>query len=266
MLIISIALVFLYGFALPLILVMASAPRGFTSTPSTSVSPVSPPSSATSACSCFPSASPPCFSPRWYAPFPLPHPQNHLKKEYHKTAARTTTYAIAIMAVVYIVMGVVLVMIFADDSASAGKELPVEGTVPGNIISVLPSNSFENIVISIGMVVSLMGSIPLFLEAAGEIVENGMGRSAGRVVIVRSSEVWKDVYREQEAVDYAHRGEPGVVPDRLSVPSFYGHSRFEYPCVARCCQILNGDSEALRRLSLRLRFRRSCIWSSLTRS
>ena len=136
----------------------------------------------------------------------------------------------------------------------------------GEIISVLPSNSFENIVISIGMVVSLMGSIPLFLEAAGEIVENGMGRSAGRVVIVRSSEVWKGVYREQEAVDYAHRGEPGVVPDRLSVPSFYGHSRFEYPCVARCCQILNGDSEALRRLSLRLRFRRSCIWSSLTRS
>lgn len=170
------------------------------------------------------------------------------------------------MAVVYIVMGVVLVMIFADDSASAGMQSRVEGTVPGNIVSVLPSNSFENIVISIGMVVSLMGSIPLFLEAAGEIVENNMGKRGDHTVIVRSPEVWEGVYHEQEAVDYAHRGEPGAVPDRLSVPSFYGHSRLEYPCFICCCRILNGDSEALRRLSLRSRFRRSCIWSSLTRS
>lgn len=53
--------------------------------------------------------------------------------------------------------------------------------MPGNILSVLPSNSFENVFISIGMVISLIGSIPLFLEAASEILENKMGVAVGAV-------------------------------------------------------------------------------------
>lgn len=44
------------------------------------------------------------------------HPQKHLKKEYHKKAASTTAYAISAMAVIYIIMGVLLVMLFAQES------------------------------------------------------------------------------------------------------------------------------------------------------
>ena len=46
-------------------------------------------------------------------------PQKHLKKEYHKKAASTTAYAISAMAVIYIVMGVLLVMLFAKESVNS---------------------------------------------------------------------------------------------------------------------------------------------------
>ena len=87
----------------------------------------------------------------------------------------------AVIALIYTVMGILLVMLFAHDGTSYASWSPTGETVPGNILSALPSNSFENIFISIGMVISLIGSIPLFLEAASEILENKMGVAVGAV-------------------------------------------------------------------------------------
>ena len=68
------------------------------------------------------------------------------------------------MAIIYIAIGVVFLSIYKTE----------EG-VPGNILGAIPSESIWNMIISVLMVITCMGSFPLYLGPIHELFDGRCG-------------------------------------------------------------------------------------------
>ena len=68
------------------------------------------------------------------------------------------------MAVIYSLIGVIFLALYKTDNG-----------VPGNILLAIPSNAPSNILISLLMVVTCIGSFPLYLSPIEEVIEAKFG-------------------------------------------------------------------------------------------
>lgn len=69
------------------------------------------------------------------------------------------------MAVIYILIGIIFLSLYKTDNG-----------VPGNILGAIPSNSIWNMIISVLMVVTCMGSFPLYLGPIHELFDGRCGK------------------------------------------------------------------------------------------
>ena len=68
------------------------------------------------------------------------------------------------MTCIYIAIGIIFLSLYKTDQG-----------VPGNILSAIPSESVWNMIISVLMVVTCMGSFPLYLGPIHELVDGRCG-------------------------------------------------------------------------------------------
>ena len=91
----------------------------------------------------------------------------------------TVSKSVLAMAVIYFLIGVIFLSLYKTDSG-----------VPGNILLAVPGSSVANIVISCLMVVTCIGSFPLYLSPMDEVIEGQFGPlTAGRFFITNKKAV-----------------------------------------------------------------------------
>lgn len=69
------------------------------------------------------------------------------------------------MAIIYVFIGIVFLSLYKTDHG-----------VPGNILGAIPSDSIWNMIISVLMVVTCMGSFPLYLGPIHELFDGRYGK------------------------------------------------------------------------------------------
>ncbi|KAK8829768.1 hypothetical protein WA577_001162 [Blastocystis sp. JDR] len=89
----------------------------------------------------------------------------HVKKAYQKRITKTISVSVVIMAIIYIIIGLVFLSLYKTDNG-----------VPGNILAALPSSSIWNTIISVLMVITCMGSFPLYLGPVHELFDGRCGK------------------------------------------------------------------------------------------
>ena len=70
------------------------------------------------------------------------------------------------MALIYAVMGIVFLLLFIDE----------EGAIAVNILLSFPKDSILNVIVDIFMVITTIGSIPLYMGPICEMVEASFGK------------------------------------------------------------------------------------------
>ena len=91
----------------------------------------------------------------------------------------TVSKSVLAMAVIYFLIGVIFLSLYKTDSG-----------VPGNILLAVPGSSIANIIISCLMVVTCIGSFPLYLSPMDEVIEGQFGPlTAGRFFITNKKAV-----------------------------------------------------------------------------
>lgn len=70
------------------------------------------------------------------------------------------------MALIYAFMGIVFLLLFIDE----------DGTIAVNILLSFPKDSILNVIVDIFMVITTIGSIPLYMGPICEMVEASFGR------------------------------------------------------------------------------------------
>ena len=88
-----------------------------------------------------------------------------MKKAYQKRITKTISVSVVIMAIIYIILGLVFLSLYKTDNG-----------VPGNILAALPSSSIWNTIISVLMVITCMGSFPLYLGPVHELFDGRCGK------------------------------------------------------------------------------------------
>ena len=70
------------------------------------------------------------------------------------------------MAIIYAFMGIVFLLLFIDE----------EGAIAVNILLSFPKDSILNVIVDIFMVITTIGSIPLYMGPICEMVEASFGK------------------------------------------------------------------------------------------
>lgn len=97
-----------------------------------------------------------------------------MKKQYKKQATFTIGVAVFAMALIYAFMGIVFLLLFID----------AEGNVAVNILLSFPKESILNVIVDIFMVITTIGSIPLYMGPICEMAEASFGKfTAGKYFI-----------------------------------------------------------------------------------
>lgn len=91
--------------------------------------------------------------------------QKHVKKAYHKRITSTISVSVMVMGLIYIAIGIVFLSLYKTDNG-----------VPGNILGAIPSSSIWNMIISVLMVVTCIGSFPLYLGPVNELFDGKCGK------------------------------------------------------------------------------------------
>ena len=79
-----------------------------------------------------------------------------MKKAYQKRITKTISVSVVIMAIIYIIIGLVFLSLYKTDNG-----------VPGNILAALPSSSIW---------ITCMGSFPLYLGPVHELFDGRCGK------------------------------------------------------------------------------------------
>ena len=104
----------------------------------------------------------------------------HLKRSYRSTITRTISLSVFTMAVIYLLIGIVFLMIYKTDDGIAD-----------NILRAIPDDSIWNMIISVLMVVTCMGSFPLYLGPIHELFDGRCGAvKTGKYFISTPVYVW----------------------------------------------------------------------------
>ena len=83
------------------------------------------------------------------------------------------------MAIIYIFIGIIFLSLYKTDNG-----------VPGNILAAIPSESIWNMIISVLMVVTCMGSFPLYLSPIHELFDGRLGKiTTGKYFITSGGHV-----------------------------------------------------------------------------
>ena len=88
-----------------------------------------------------------------------------MKKAYHKRITSTISVSVMVMGLIYIAIGIVFLSLYKTDNG-----------VPGNILGAIPSSSIWNMIISVLMVVTCIGSFPLYLGPVNELFDGKCGK------------------------------------------------------------------------------------------
>ena len=88
-----------------------------------------------------------------------------MKIKYRPQIPAAISISVIVMTIIYICMGILLVCVFGNAP---------EG-IPGNVLIALPKDSWANIVISLLMVITCIGSFPLYINPIQEVFRFNYG-------------------------------------------------------------------------------------------